>query len=63
MTTGAFSDAIKAFENADTIEVTAESHYQKARSYIALNKLESAVTMLEQTLQLCPDDLLLSVDY
>jgi uncharacterized membrane protein YukC len=47
MTTGAFSDAIKAFENADTIEVTAESHYQKARSYIALNNLESAVTMLE----------------
>ena len=47
MTTGAFSDAIKAFENADTIEVTAESHYQKARSYIALNKLESAMTMLE----------------
>lgn len=27
MTTGAYSDAIKAFDNADTVEVTAESLY------------------------------------
>jgi len=27
MTTGAYADAIKAFDNADTVEVTAESLY------------------------------------
>jgi len=27
MTTGAYSDAIKAFDNADTVEITAESLY------------------------------------
>jgi len=25
MTTGAYSDAIKAYENADTVEITADS--------------------------------------
>lgn len=42
MTTGAYADAIKAFDNADTVEVTAESLYQKARCYVSLNEPEKA---------------------
>lgn len=37
MTTRAFQDAIKAFDNADTVEVTAESLYLKARCYVCTN--------------------------
>lgn len=36
MTTGAYSDAVKAFENADSIEVVVDSVYQQARCFIAL---------------------------
>lgn len=63
MTTGAYQDAIKAFENADSIEITAESHYQKARCHIALNQLSEAVSMFYQCLEVCGEDVLLSVDY
>jgi len=50
MTTGAYQDAIKAFMNADTVEVTQESHYQKGRCYIALNELENALEMFDKTI-------------
>jgi len=42
MTTGAYQDAIKAFMNADTVENTTESHYQKARCHIALGEIKKA---------------------
>jgi len=40
MTTGAYADAIKAFENADTVQPTASAAYQRARCYCALTDLE-----------------------
>lgn len=42
MTTGAYEDALKAYYNADSVEVTVESHYQKARCFVALNDIEHA---------------------
>jgi tetratricopeptide (TPR) repeat protein len=49
MTTGAYADAIKAFDNADTVEVTAESLYQKARCYVCINDIESAIHSIEKS--------------
>jgi tetratricopeptide (TPR) repeat protein len=46
MTTGAYSDAIKAFENADTVEPTAVSAFQRVRCYCALSDLEKARAMM-----------------
>jgi tetratricopeptide (TPR) repeat protein len=62
MTTGAYADAIKAFENADTVEVTAESLYQKARCFVCINEIESAILAIEKTLEIVPDDILLKYD-
>ena len=42
MTTGAYQDAIKAYENADTVQPTPESEFQRARCYCALNNLEDS---------------------
>jgi hypothetical protein len=50
MTTGAYADAIKAFDNADTVEVTAESLYQKARCFVCINDIESAIHSIEKSL-------------
>ena len=62
MTTGAFQDAIKAFDNADTIQVTLESLFQKARCYIALNQLNDAIFILDRVLQISPSDTLVRID-
>ena len=62
MTTGAYEDAIKAFENSDTIEITKESHYQKARCLLALNKPQECLEMLDRTLEICQKDVFLQVD-
>lgn len=62
MTTGAYEDAIKAFDNADSIKFTTESSFQKARCYIATNCLNEATGWLAKSLEFCPNDTLLSVD-
>jgi len=62
MTTGAYADAIKAFDNADTVEVTAESLYQKARCYVCINDIDSAINAIEKTFEIVPDDILLKYD-
>ena len=64
MTTGAYQDAIKAFMNADTVEKTSESHYQKARCFVALGEIQKAQEMLEECIQLMSGemDMLLNID-
>ena len=62
MTTGAYTDAIKAFDNADTVEVTAESLYQKARSHVCINEVEKALHIIEKVFEMVPDDILLKYD-
>ena len=42
MTTGAYSDAIKAFDNADTVRQTPLASFQRIRCYCALSNLEAA---------------------
>lgn len=37
MTTGAYKDAIKAFENADTVMKTSIASFQRVRCHAALN--------------------------
>lgn len=49
MTTGAYLDAIKAYENADTVDITAVAAFQRARCYSALTELERATEELETT--------------
>lgn len=48
--------------NADTIQVTAESHFQKARCFIALNEVENAIEMFVQINQILPNDMLVNID-
>jgi hypothetical protein len=62
MTTGAYTDAIKAFDNADTVEVTAESLYQKARCHVCINEVEKALHIIEKVFEMVPDDILLKYD-
>jgi hypothetical protein len=49
MTTGAYTDAIKAFDNADTVQPTALASFQRIRCYCALSDLEKAF----EQMQLC----------
>lgn len=62
MTTGAYSDAIKAFENADTVEPTAVSAFQRVRCYCAISDLDKARTMMAVARQAQPDDVILQFD-
>jgi len=62
MTTGAYQDAIKAYENADTVEPTCVSAFQRVRCFCALTDLSSAKTMMDETKRLQPDDVLLNFD-
>ena len=43
MTTGAYQDAIKAYENGDTVQPTAVAAFQRVRCYCALTELEKAI--------------------
>jgi tetratricopeptide (TPR) repeat protein len=52
MTTGAYQDAVKAFTNADSVEITVESLYQRSRCFVALGKPKEALEALEEVLQL-----------
>lgn len=47
MTTGAYTDAIKAFDNADTVQVTALASFQRVRCFCALTDLESAFEQMQ----------------
>lgn len=62
MTTGAYSDAVKAFENADTVEPTAVSAFQRVRCYCALSDLDKARSMMAIARQAQPDDVILQFD-
>ena len=62
MTTGAYNDAIKAFENADTVEPTAMSAFQRVRCFCALTDLEQAIQLMRVTLAAQPDDVILQYD-
>ena len=62
MTTGAYQDAIKAYENADTVEPTTISAFQRVRCFCALSELEHAKVLLEETEKLQPDEVILKFD-
>jgi len=62
MTTGAYSDAVKAYENADTVQPTTVSAFQRVRCYCALTDLANAKKMMDETKSLQPDDVLLNFD-
>jgi hypothetical protein len=42
MTTGAYQDAIQAYENADSVKQTSMAAFQRARCYCALTDLDKA---------------------
>jgi len=56
MTTGAYSDAIKAYVNADVVQDTAEAAFHRARWYTALNKLDQAIVELKKVIKLSADE-------
>ena len=49
MTTGAYTDAIKAFDNADTVHQTSLASFQRIRCFCAISDLENAF----EQMQLC----------
>lgn len=62
MTTGAYSDAIKAFNNADTVAKVPVSAFQRARCYCAISDLENAKMQFKLALGLVKTDKLITVD-
>ena len=62
MTTGAYNDAIKAFENADTVEPTSVSAFQRVRCFCAISDLQNAQTMMNVALKALPEDVILRFD-
>ena len=62
MTTGAYTDAIKAFENADTVEPTSISAFQRVRCFCAISELHKAQQMMDIALKAMPNDVILKFD-
>ena len=62
MTTGAYTDAIKAFENADTVEPTSVSAFQRVRCFCAISELQKAQSMMDAALKALPEDVILRFD-
>lgn len=62
MTTGAYQDAIKAYENADTVEPTTISAFQRVRCFCALSDLQNAKILIDMTKNLQPNDVILNFD-
>lgn len=62
MTTGAYQDAIKAYENADTVEPTTISAFQRIRCFCALSDLANAKILMNVTQEMQPDDVILKFD-
>ena len=50
MTTGAYQDAVKAYENADTVEPTSHSAFQRFRCACAVTDLKLAQEMVNQVM-------------
>ena len=46
MTTGAYNDAIKAYENAETVEPTPVSSFQRVRCLCALSEVPKALELM-----------------
>lgn len=63
MTTGAYNDAIKAFDNADTVQQTALASFQRIRCYCALSDLESAFEQMQLCQHLAPNEKFAQYDY
>jgi tetratricopeptide (TPR) repeat protein len=63
MTTGAYFDAIKAFDNADTVQQTALASFQRIRCYCALSDLEKAFEQMQLCLHLAPNEKFCQYDF
>ena len=63
MTTGAYTDAIKAFDNADTVHPTALASFQRVRCFCALSDLEKAFEQMQLCMHLAPDEQFAKYDY
>jgi tetratricopeptide (TPR) repeat protein len=56
MTTGAYSDATKAYINADVVENTSEAAFHRARWYTAMNRLDEAWNELKRVIDLSDNE-------
>lgn len=56
MTTGAYSDATKAYQNADLVEPTAEAAFHRGRWYAASTKLDEAVDEMRKVIDMSNDE-------
>ena len=56
MTTGAYSDAIKAYLNADVVTPTAEAAFHRGRCHAALTELEEAVDELKKVVKISNEE-------
>jgi hypothetical protein len=63
MTTGAYSDAIKAFDNADTVRQTPLASFQRIRCYCALSNLEAAFEQMQMAMHQAPNEKYMVYDY
>jgi tetratricopeptide (TPR) repeat protein len=63
MTTGAYADAIKAFDNADTVQQTPLSSFQRIRCYCALSNLEGAFEQMQLAMHQAPNEKFMQYDY
>lgn len=63
MTTGAYADAIKAFDNADTVQQTPLSSFQRIRCFCALSNLESAFEQMQLAMHQAPNEKFMQYDY
>jgi len=63
MTTGAYTDAIKAFDNADTVQPTALASFQRIRCYCALSDLEKAFEQMQLCKHQAPNEKFAQYDY
>jgi tetratricopeptide (TPR) repeat protein len=63
MTTGAYTDAIKAFDNADTVQLSPFASFQRIRCYCALSNLESAFEQMQLTMHQSPNEKYMLYDF
>jgi tetratricopeptide (TPR) repeat protein len=63
MTTGAYNDAIKAFDNADTVHQTALASFQRIRCYCAISDLEKAFEQMQLCIHLAPNEKFAQFDF
>ena len=63
MTTGAYKDAIKAYQNADVVQVTAQAAFHRSRCYSAISRVDESVHEMKKVLELCPEEDLSFPDY